>query len=303
MIKIYDIIFIKMRCVKKSNNNQKCMIKSLTDEEFDNLIKYVQLLKSYQIQQIIQKFSFPIAKDASNNTNLLLIIMQSPRHDIILTSIYNEIKRLFFRKDISMFNKLQIVQYDDNFESPKSFLYRQTTNPLIFGPIFVSPGNSSGEFQFIYSKPKEKFESQINISFLFKKGIPHQFELEAEFNGFQIDVSIEDPYPQPIDISDLINLNSETNTLNIKKINSCEPMMICIREYSFYDIESMMEEIAGKPIKIGEEDLYVISRNCFHNNAFSLTNFLSTSYATGECKCPICGGRIDPFKLCFINNS
>lgn len=275
--------------------SNKCnQIGSITNDEFDILINKVQLLQSSQIRYIIEKFSIPINNKSTSLINFLMLFRYEPK----LISIYNEIQNVILENDIQNEKILQVIDLDPRFKSPPDLTNTQSTPPFIFGPISVPIGQTSGKFQFQYNKANESFSNaQINISFLFLNGIPHQFALECEFNGIPIEVSLDDPFPQPIDITDLLLCNSEINTFDIKIIQSDQPMMICIREYSYNDIQTIMGNIIGKIVSIDEEDFEVYSTECIHDDSFSLVNFISTSLATGEWKCPICSKIIDPFNL------
>lgn len=275
-------------------SNKNNQMGSITNDEFDILINKVQLLQSSQIRYIIEKFSIPISNKCTSLINFLMLFRYEPK----LISIYNEIQHVVLENDIQKEKQLQVIDLDPRFKSPPDLTNTQSVPPFIFGPISVPIGQTSGKFQFQYNNDNESFSNaQINISFLFLNGISHQFELECEFNGYPIEVSLDDPFPQPIDITDLILCNSEKNIFDIKIIQSDQPMMICIREYSYNDIQTIMGNIIGKSVKSDEEDFEVYSTECRHNDSFSLLNFISTSLATGEWKCPICSIIIDPFNL------
>lgn len=278
-----------------------CQTQYLSDKDFESLKKVIQLLRVSQIRYIIQKFSMPFNGNKTKLVNLLLSLFQSLRYEKILIDIYTEINNLLSNKKTILLNHLELIsQIDPSFYSQPNPMQYQSPPPYILGPISVPPGKSNGQFEFKYNISDENYDKLINISFLFPDGVTQQFELKGDCNGFPIEVSIDDPYPQPIDITDFINSQSDLNSLNIKMIQSTSPMMICIREYKYYGLQDLMNKIVGRPTNI-DEDFEVFSSECQHGGSFSLTNFLSKSFATGDWSCPICGQDIDPLKLNIIS--
>lgn len=273
----------------------------LSNEEFESLKRVVQLLRISQLRYIVQKFSIPASGNKTKLLGLLLTIFQSLRYDKVLIDIYNEINNLLSKKIENSVKSLEIIsQFDPSFRSPPNLLQTQSDPPFMLGPILIPPGQSSGKFGFMHSESNEDLSKSVNISFLFPGGKNQQFSLKGEINGIPFEVSIDDPYPQPIDITDYINTKTLINTLNITMINTLLPMMICVREYKFNGIQEMMNQVLGRAINIDEEDYNVCSNSCHHKDSFSLAPFLSRSLATGNFNCPICGQPIDPFTLTIL---
>lgn len=273
----------------------------LSNEEFESLKRVVQLLRISQLRYIVQKFSIPASGNKTKLLGLLLSVFHSLRYDRVLIDIYNEINNILSKKEANSIKQLEIItRFDPNFQSPPNPLQCQSDPPFMLGPIFVPPRESSGKFGFMYSDSEEDLNTLINISFLFPGGKAQQFAFKGEINGFPFEISIDDPYPQPIDVTEYINVKTTMNTLNIKSIKTSSPMMICIREYKYCGIQNMMNQIVGRNVDPEKEDFDVHSSSCQHRESFSLSNFLSNSFATGSWKCPICDHLIDPLNLSVI---
>lgn len=280
----------------------KTQVKCLSDAEFDSLSKIIRLLRVSEIRYIVHKFELPLKANKTKLISDLISLFNLLKKNEILCDIYDEINQLISNKDKMSIKNINIASHDPRFFSPPNPTFSQANPPYILGPFSVSPGNSCGKFSFIYIENESTlgFEKFINISFLFLEGVSHQFELEGNFNGFPIEVSIDDPCPQPVDITDLINLGPDSNNFVIKNIHSPKPMMICIREYEYNGIQNLMDQIIGHKTDIDKDDFYVYSKLCDHEGTFSLVNFLSGSMATGQFQCPICQKRINPFDLIIL---
>lgn len=271
--------------------------KCLSDVEFESLLKIIKLLRVSEIRYIVKKFDLPLKGNKTKLLNDVISIFHLLKNNAILSTIYGEINEIITNKEQNSTTKLNISNYDSRFYSQPNIMQHQADPPFILGPISVLPGKSSGQFNFNYNYSNEKL---VNISFLFLDGVPHQFELDCNINGFQIEISIDDPYPQPIDITDLINTNSDSNKFIINKIKTPKQMMICIREYEYLGLQMIMDQITGLKTNIQTDDFYTISKNCNHEGSFSFVDFLSNSFATGISKCPICKHEINPFDLVVL---
>lgn len=270
----------------------------LSNEEFESLKRVVQLLRISQLRYIVQKFSIPASGNKTKLLSLLLSIFHSLRYDHVLMDIYHEINNIISKKEVNSIKQLEIItHFDSNFKQPQNPLLIQSDPPFMLGPILVPSGQSSGQFGFMYSDVCDDLTTSINICFLFPGGKIQQFTLKGEINGFPLEVSIDDPYPQPIDITEYINIKTIMNTFNIKLIKTSDPMMICIREYKYCGLQNLMDQIVGRAVDLDNEDFDVLPINCQHKETFSLSSFLSNSLGTGNWNCPICNQPVDVYNL------
>jgi hypothetical protein len=267
----------------------------LSPEEFDSLTNAVQLLRISQLRYIVQRFSLPASGNKSKLLSLVLSIFPSLRYDRVLIDIHNEVTRLLAQQGDSFTNplapvgQLEIVDLDPSFSSPQNPLIIEHPAAFIFGPIFVPVGHFAGRFQF--GCPRQ--QHSVSVSFLFSRGIVDRFGLKIELNGFPFEISQDDPYPQPLDITHVLNFDSAQNILEVKLVTAQSPMMIVIREYDFVGIHHWVNQIAGRPVDITTQAVMVRSPACDHPEAFDLVAFLSLGVATGSMSCPICHRQID----------
>lgn len=289
----------KSKCISRPNFSSQT--NCLTDDEFEYLMNEVQQLNVSQINILLKKFSLVVHGNKTDRLKPLLSKFQLCRYEKKLIGIYNDINNLFSEKEQLPKNQLKIVTlYDTAFKSPPNITICQKDRPLILGPIEVPIGISYGEFNFTFIHSENDPNKLINISFLFSNGLIHQFEFDAILNGFQLNISIDDPFPQPLDITDLLNTNTDKNTLNIKLIQTAKPLVICVCEYEYLGIEKMIEKVVGHSININEEEVIVASNSCQHKDSFSLISFMSKSMSTGRFECPVCGQIIDPLNVTII---
>ncbi|OHT13035.1 hypothetical protein TRFO_03448 [Tritrichomonas foetus] len=276
----------------------------LSNEDFDSLNKAVQLLRISQLRYIVQKFQIPASGNKSKLLNLVLSIFQSLRYDKVLVEILKEINNLLaqqrdvFSNPLASVGHLEICQYDPNYKEPPNPLNVQADPPFILGPIMVPAGQSSGQFNFMHSTT-----GQVNICFMFEGGNPQQFLFQADLNGYPCEISFDDPYPQPIDITNILNLSNMPNTLNIKKINTASQFMICVREYKFKGLHDIVNQISGRMINLREESPLVVSGTCNHPAPFNLVSFLSRAFGTGNWNCPICGNLVDLGQITIVGGT
>ncbi len=303
MIQYFTPLFFEM--INFSNPNPNILILDqyknnfLSDKDFESLNKIIQLLNVSAIRYIILKFSIECNGNKTKLVKVLKSLFQTLRYDKILIDIYEEIKNMLSKGDISTFIHLeQIYQIDSAFKLPPNPTLMQYGPPYILGPITIPQGKSTGKFNFLYSGQQKS----VNIGFLFLDGIQHQFELTGNCNGINFELSIDDPYPQPIDITDFLDHSTNYNFLNIDLINTSKPLIIFISEYEYVGIQNLIDKIVGRPTNIDEEDFLVFSNSCQLSDCFSLSDYLSKCLATGNWNCPICGRTIEPMNLLLCNS-
>lgn len=266
----------------------------LTPEEFEALNKSVQLLRISQLRYIVQKFSIPASGNKTKLLSLVLSIFQSLRFDKVLIDILQEINKLLaqqsdpFSNPLASVGALEVVSPDPTFISPPNPLYAQNDQSFILGPILAPSGQSKGSFQFAYAPTGVT----VNVCFLFSGGNPQQFEFLADLNGFPIEVSLDDPFPQPLDVTSLLNPGSQ-NVLDVKMVQCSAPMMICIREFRYNGLQTVVDGICGRRVNLAQENIQVVSRVCDHPTPFQLLPYLSRAFGTGNWNCPICHRQLD----------
>ena len=273
----------------------------LTPEEFEALNKSVQLLRISQLRYIVQKFSIPASGNKTKLLSLVLSIFQSLRFDKVLIDILQEINKLLaqqsdpFANPLASVGVLEIVPPDPSFLSPPNPLYSQNDTSFIFGPVLAPTGQSKGNFQFAYAQTGVS----VNVCFLFPAGNPQQFSFQADLNGFPIEISGDDPFPQPLDVTSLLNVGAQ-NILDVKMLQCAGPMMFCVREYKYNGLQNVVDTVCGRHVNLDQEVIYVASRNCEHPAPFQLMPYLSRAFGTGNWNCPVCGRQLDLQSLAAV---
>lgn len=266
----------------------------LTPEEFEALNKSVRLLRIHQLRYIVQKYQIPASGNKMKLQFLVLSIFQARRYDKVLIDILQEINKILAQQSdpcanpLASISTLDIVPLDPTFSSPPNPLYAQS-DELIFGPILAPPGQSKGTFQFQHTSTG----TSVNVCFLFPHGNPQQFGFQAELNGFPIEISIDDPFPQPLDVTHLLSGSGMQNMFDVRIVNCTAPMMICIREYMYNGLQFIADQIAGRRVDLDGESIYVVSRQCEQHSSFPLLPYLSLAFATGNWNCPVCRRPLD----------
>jgi hypothetical protein len=262
----------------------------LTSDEFESLTKSLQLLRISQLRYIVQKFSIPASGNKTKLLNLVLSIFQSLRYDRVLIDILQEINKLLsqqrdaFTNPLASVGQLEVCQMDPNFYCPPNPLYSELKSQIFFGPIFAPEGHHTGQFRFCSTLGT----NPVNICFLFPNGQVRKFGLSCEFNGYPFEGSIDDPFPQPIDVTHIINSRGIENVFNIRRVICEVAMMILICEYQYKGLGTVVNEICGREMRIGVDQIFVSSKSCEHDGSFALIPWLSEAYATGNWSCPIC---------------
>jgi hypothetical protein len=264
----------------------------LTPDEFESLTKAVQLLRISQLRYIVQKFSLPANGNKTKLLSILLSIFQSLRYDRRLLQIHHEVSKLMaqfddaFASPIAPLQQLEVAEYNPAFVAPPNPLVEEFEG-FLFGPLYAPIGQFTGQFQFTCP---ERVENAVMISFLFPGGLAHQFGLKIELNHFPFEIVQEDPFPQPLDITHVLNPAS-VQILDVKAVVTAAPMMICIRQYRFMGIQGLADRICGRGVTLQAEHVPVQSPACAH--VFDLVSLLSVGLATGHMCCPTCQTPLD----------
>ena len=270
-------------------SNSKEQGNFLSNEDFENLIKSLQLLRISQLRYIVQKYAIPASGNKTKLLNLTMSIFHSLRYDKILIDIYQDINLLISQQDEPFNNPLlsvghlELVQIEPSFTPPETHTFQLNYLSPIFGPINVPIGMSSGSFLFDASS-----NFHCAIAFLFKNSQPQSFSLQCELNGISYSLSDNDSFPQPLDVS---NVLSSKNIFNIKAISTTVPMHIIICQYHYSGLSDLVSSICGYSVD-SSQPLFVNSPKCSHSDSFPLIPFLSKSLATGKWICPICSNPI-----------
>ncbi|KAH0793219.1 MIZ zinc finger family protein [Histomonas meleagridis] len=271
---------------------------SLSYEEFDALIKSVQLLRISQLRYIVQKYSIPASGNKTKLLSLVIKIFHSLRFDKSLIDILNEVNRLLADQQdsfsispiTSVPNNLEICDPDPNYFPLTNPLYEYIDESPFFGPILVPPGQSNGKFTFTNDLAPNN--SMFCLTFYFKNGKTQQLSLNGSINGSPFDIFPDDPYPQPIDLTGGI---LPTNVLELR-IQAPSQMMICINRYQYSGIQAVANRICGQAQPL------VIHNSCTVHHPFPLVPFLSKAISTDNWKCPICNefiqiSQIEPYNI------
>ena len=268
----------------------------LTNEEFDNLKRSIQLLRIEQIRYIVQRFSLPASGNKTRLIQIILGIIDTLRPTPLLVDMSMEVSRLLQQQHEPFANPLdsthKMVPYKDQepLFTPDHPFYALTDREPLIGPLFAPVGNSN-----FHAVTLEIGEARkLLIEFSWKSTQQAPFDLVAHVNGTTIVVSSEDPNPQPIDISDLVAAPVQQITFDIQSLKTQIPMAVAIREYtlrSVHDIAAQMAESA----KISEpsEVVRIKGQKCAHEDGTLIIPFLSKYFSSKRSECPICNNPID----------
>jgi hypothetical protein len=266
----------------------------LSPEDFDVLLRSLQLLRISQLRYLVQRFSIPVSGNKTKLLGLVISIFHSLRYDPVLLEALAEINRLLeqqsdiFSNPLTSTGRLDIVPPDPSFWAPPNPLFMQSDPPFLFGPLLVPPGQFAGKFSFFLPP----LRASAHLAFLFRDGEPHKFAFSVELNGFDFEITASDPFPNPIDVTQTLSLDKKPNTLEIKLIASSVPMMICLREFRYVGISFLAEKVCARKVHMSEKVL-VIGRGCVSHDRFDLLDFLSGAVATGRWICPVCHRPIE----------
>jgi hypothetical protein len=277
---------------------------SLSSEEFDSLLKSLQLLRISQLRYLVQRFSIPVSGNKTKLLGLIISIFHSLRHDPVLVEALAEVNRLLeqpsdiFSNPIASVGRLEIVAPNPGFWAPLNPVLSQQEPPFLFGPILVPPGQSTGKFAFTLPP----LSHSVNISFLFQDGEPSKVAFSADLNSFSFEITANDPFPNPIDVTHALAFDQSRNILEIKSVASSAPLMICVREFRFVGLSLMAEQVCARKVHMSER-VMVLAKGCEPHDPFDLLDFLSAAVATGRWFCPVCNRPIDIGQLTLAHSS
>jgi hypothetical protein len=117
-------------------------------------------------------------------------------------------------------------------------------------------------------------------------------DLRAEVNGFAIGVAPDDPWPTPLDITDLLIAN-QPNALSVKAIKTNAPVVLSVREYELVTIAQLIGDAETRAVEVRGAD-------CAHEQGAKLADFIVRGIALGGWNCPVCGKRVPPKDLLTI---
>lgn len=266
---------------------------TLSQEEFDSLIKSIQLLRISQLRYIVQKFSIPASGNKTKLLSLVIQIFHNLRFDPVLSDIYHEIGNLLAQQDAPFaapsFNASQLELVPPNPEYIPTFSPTITilNESPVFGPLMAKPGRTSGKFTFL-SPP---INAPTIVTFLFYQGNPQPFSILFELNGIPFEISKDDSQPAPIDVANVLSAPGVENVLDIKSMNTAVPVMIQLFQYEYTGIKQCIQQLCGQGVELTNCMPYVKTNSCQHEKAFSLPLYLSDALATGKWVCPICGAN------------
>lgn len=262
----------------------------LSQDDFDSLIKTVQLLRISQLRYIVQKFQIPASGNKTKLLGLVIQIFHNLRFDPVLVQIFQEINNLLAQQD-APFSSPSLTSSSIELSQPNPE-YIPSFNPCIiinfdgsvFGPLLAKPGRSSNKFRFT----TPPMIGPTIVTFLFYNGNPQPFSIQFELNGIPFEISKDDSQPAPIDVTAVLSQPGIENVLDIKAVNCAVPIMIQLFQYEYVGLKACIHQICGN-IDITREQPMVKTNTCAHHNGFSLVQYLSSALATGHWFCPVCG--------------
>lgn len=267
----------------------------LSNEEFENLKRSIQLLRIEQLRYVVQRFSLPANGNKTRLIQIVLGIIDTLRPTQLLVEMNAEVNKLLqtqhepFANPLESTHKLVPFNGNEPMYVPSHPLYTLTERPPLLGPLYAPTGTS------ILASPvniKVDDVKSVIIEFAWNSLPPKPFDMVMDVNGSQIIISSDDPNPQPIDISDFFK-SSQNVRIFIQSIKAQCPMTISIREYCMRNVFSVAKLMAeGANVNAPVENLKCRGKNCGSHPGFPLVNFLATCFATKKSVCPICGEQI-----------
>ena len=268
----------------------------LTNEEFDNLKRSIQLLRIEQIRYIVKRFSLPANGNKTRLIQIILGIIDTLRPTPLLVEMSMEVSRLLQQQHEPFANPLdsthKMVPYKDQepLYTPDHPFYSLTDKEPILGPLFAPVGNSN-----FHAVTLDLGEARhLLIEFSWKSAQHAPFDLIAHVNGTTLVVSSEDPNPQPIDISDLVAPPVQQLTFDIQSLKTQMPMTVSIREYELRTVHSIAKAMCeASKFTESPESVKIKGEKCTHNEGANLISFLSKYFSTKKSECPVCNNQID----------
>ena len=275
--------------------------KILEPEEYENLKRQIQLFRISQLRYIVQKYSLPANGNKTRLVQLILYLFEAMRNTPLLSQIYADVLEIVssfhepFANPLDKMHKLSLNVPESHknvvFQSPPHPFIKFPENSTVFiGPLFASPGASGSCHEFLLpSQP-----CRILIDFAWPNGSPLSFELIGEVNGFPINISIDDPVPLPIDITDMCTPNQKV-VVDIKSLRTQSIMALSVRQYELVSIK----DIAISILKVDpsyfdhfSNTMLVKGKSCQHNDGFLVLPFLAENIIKKNNLCPICKNQI-----------
>ena len=293
----------RMQAPVQQNNPQLMGRKTLlTNEEFDNLKRSIQLLRIEQIRYIVQRFSLPANGNKTRLIQIILGIIDTLRSTPLLVEMSYEVSRLLqqqhepFSNPYDSTHKMVINKDLTDFFSQDHPFYTLSDNEPIAGPYHAPVGNST-----LHQTTFEISDSKnLLIEFQWKGTSSTPFDMVAHVNGTAIVVTSEDPNPQSLDISDLV-ANSTTVNFDIQSFKTTVPMAISIRDYTLRPVSIIAQALADSAhLTTPVESIKIKGKNCPHNESIFLIDFLSQFYSIKSDACPICKNTIELESVIFI---
>ncbi|EAX92180.1 MIZ zinc finger family protein [Trichomonas vaginalis G3] len=262
----------------------------LSQEDFDSLIKTVQLLRISQLRYIVQKFAIPASGNKTKLLGLVIQIFHNLRYDPVLVQIYQEINNLLAQQDAPFSSpsltssSIELSQPNPEYIPSFNLCIIINFEASVFGPLLAKPGRSANKFRFT-TPPAVR---PTIVTFLFYNGNPQPFSIQFELNGIPFEISKDDSQPAPIDVTAVLSQPGIENVLDIKAVNCAVPIMIQLFQYEYVGLRACIHQICGN-IDISKEQPMVKTNTCAHHNGFSLVQYLSSALSTGHWFCPVCG--------------
>jgi hypothetical protein len=268
----------------------------LSNEEFENLKRSIQLLRIEQIRYIVQRFALPASGNKTRLIQIVLGIIDTLRPTPLLVEMNAEVNRLLQTQHEPFANPFEsthkLVPFTDTEQMfvPEHPLYTLTERPPLMGPFYAQTGTNTllNPVNIIVDDVKS-----VIMEFSWSSLPPKPFDMVLDVNGSQIIVSSDDPNPQPIDLSDFFK-SSQMVRICIRSLKTQTPMTVAIREYCMQNVFSVAKNMAENAgLDAPPELLRCRGKQCttHPHSGFPLVNFLANCFAAKNI-CPICGAHI-----------
>ncbi|EAX94874.1 MIZ zinc finger family protein [Trichomonas vaginalis G3] len=267
----------------------------LSNEEFENLKRSIQLLRIEQIRYIVQKYNLPANGNKTKLLHLILTIIETLRATPLLVQISAEVSRLLAQQHEPFANPLETTHKIEKYKiqgpviTPSNPFYQIIDGQPRLGPLIASAGTST------LSAHQIKIPEDVNIllEFSWLNAPPVPFDLVMEVNGNQVIVSADDPKPGALDLTSYIG-PTRTLLFAIDSIKTPVPVIMAIRDFKLVTIKEIAEKLAvEQKINAPAQNLNAKGKGCSHAQTFPLVNFLSSFYSTGKFKCPVCNQNVE----------
>ena len=277
----------------------------LSQDEFNNLIKTVQLLRISQLRYIVQKYSIPASGNKTKLLGLVIQVFHNLRYDPVLVEIMQNISNLLAQQDAPFATpalssgSLEPCEANSDYTPPFNPTIALDTETAVFGPLLGKPGRSMGKFHF--PSPANSNGASTLVAFLFYNGNTQPISLQFELNGIPFEISKDDPLTSPIDITTVMSPAGVDNLFEVKSLNTAVPLMIQFFQYEYIGLKACISQICGS-IDITQQTPMVKTNTCKHEQPFSFIAFMSDALATGKWVCPICGSDAQLQNLIVVDS-